>query len=151
MRFMEVGVRGAEADDCVSVVCDYCLTSLSDPSPPAIHVVTGDSDLYQLEMRPGITVWDRKGRLWRDRMKGMNPKEYIEAKCYAGDVSDGIPSVGPRIGLKTALGWIKGTRKWPKDESRINKKRLELNKALIMFEYIPEVLKNEILRRLNSS
>ena len=42
-----------------------------------------------------------------------------------------------RIGLKTAMSWLKGERSWPKEINRINKERLDLNKKLIKFEYIP--------------
>ena len=135
-------VAHAEADDCVAVCCDK-LTAESDDEL-CIHVVTGDSDLYQLESNRNVIVWDRKGNRWRDRLKGVDPKSYIQAKCYAGDSADGIPSVGTRIGLKTALGWVTGTKAWPKDSTRINQERLTLNQQLILFSRIPDKIRESI-------
>lgn len=135
-------VPGAEADDCVAVVCDVLREKEAEA---VVHVVTGDSDLYQLEAKKGITVWDRKGKLWSERLKNVDPKHYIEAKCYAGDSADGIPSVGTRIGLKTALGWVTGTKPFPKDAARINRERLEVNRNLILFERIPDEIKRSII------
>jgi len=92
----------------------------------------------------GVTLWDRKGARWRDRLKGVDPTHYISAKCYAGDSADGIPSVGNRIGLKTALGWVTGTKAWPKDPARINRERLEINRTLILFSRIPYEIRERI-------
>lgn len=135
-------VPSAEADDCIAV-CSEILVQQPDTS---IHVITGDSDLYQLEKHSRITVWDRKGVPWRTRLKEVDPTHYIEAKCYAGDSSDGIPSVGVRIGPKTALGWVTGTKRWPSDSNKINKSRLELNRALILFSHIPETIRSQVER-----
>lgn len=54
-------VRGdtAEADDCAAIVCDQICTK-----DRKIAVISGDSDLYQLETRPGVTVYDVKGKRW---------------------------------------------------------------------------------------
>ena len=120
LDFVVVRSDHAEADDCVAVVCDHLLATKTDDHPVAINVITGDSDLYQLETKPGVTVWDRKGVRWSERLKNIEPNHYIQAKCYAGDSADGIPSVGVRIGLKTALNWVTGTKPMPKDTSRID-------------------------------
>lgn len=136
----------AEADDCIAVCCDQLTTERPDAT---VHVVTGDSDLYQLESHDRVLVWDRKGARWRDRLKGVDPKQYIEAKCYAGDSADGIPSVGSRIGLKTALGLVAGTKPWLKDPSRIDRGRLELNRTLILFSHIPDTIRERIQRSLS--
>lgn len=138
-------VPHAEADDCVAVVCERLLATKRDDEIVAIHVVTGDSDLYQLEATDGITVWDRKGLRWRSRLKEVDPAHYIEAKCYAGDSADGIPSVGTRIGLKTALGWVTGSKAWPKDPMRIDRDRLEVNRNLILFSRIPDEIRSSII------
>lgn len=144
-----IRVERAEADDCVAVVCDHLLATNTSEESVAIDVVTGDSDLYQLETKPGVTVWDRKGNRWRSRLKEIEPNHYIQAKCYAGDKSDGIPSVGVRIGMKTALNWITGIKPMPKDSSKIDKKRLEINQKLILFRHIPEEIRSEILETLS--
>jgi 5'-3' exonuclease len=122
-------------------VCSHLTQSCDTVS---IQVVTGDSDLYQLESQPNVTLWDRKGARWRDRLKQVDPGHYISAKCYAGDSADGIPSVGSRIGLKTALGWVTGSKAWPKDATRINRDRLELNRKLILFSHIPNEIQQAI-------
>ena len=97
-----------------------------------------------------MIVWDRKGNRWRDRLKGVDPKVYIEAKCYAGDSADGIPSVGTRIGLKTALGWVTGTKAWPEDPTRINQERFTLNQQLILFTRIPEMIRESVREVIRS-
>ena len=143
LSYSIVRVGNAEADDCVAVIVNHLIEK--DGDDQQIHVVTGDSDLYQLDSFPQVSVWDRKGVLWRERMKGVDPKIYIEAKCYAGDTADGIPSVGTRIGIKTALGWVSGTKAWPKDPMKIDKVRLEINRNMILFSRIPNEIKTQII------
>ena len=135
-----IRTASAEADDVIAISCDYLLGKCE-----TIDVVTGDSDIYQLEKNERVKVWDRKGKSWRSRLKDIDPEAYIQAKCYAGDSSDCIPSVGTRIGIKTALGWVLGTRAFPKDKSRINRERLELNRNLILFDRIPGEIREEIV------
>lgn len=140
-----VDVAEAEADDCIAVVCSELSQRCEDMN---IQVITGDSDLYQLESIDRVTVFDRKGHPWKTRLHHTNPDHYIQAKCYSGDSADHIPSVGNRIGIKTALGWVSGSKEWPKNPLRINQDRLELNKKLILLSNIPKEIQDRIRQKI---
>jgi 5'-3' exonuclease len=67
-------------------------------------------------------------------------------KAIRGDVSDNIPAIDKKIGDKTAAKLA--TNKDILDEKLKNvrvRDRFELNKRLIMFEYIPDDIRSKVI------
>jgi 5'-3' exonuclease len=105
--FVNIGVVGYEADDCIGTIAkthhpDY-----------QVSVVTGDRDLLQL-INPSTSVFLlRNGygnylpystESFFDE-KGITPSQLIDVKALMGDSSDGYPGV-KGIGEKTAIKLI---------------------------------------------
>lgn len=105
--FVNVGVPGYEADDCIGTITASLGQNLSTT------VLSGDKDLLQL-LSPSNQVWImQKGfgnykrydeATFYEEM-GITPKQFIDVKALMGDTSDGYPGVRG-IGEKTALTLI---------------------------------------------
>lgn len=105
--FMNVGVPGYEADDCIGTIT----ATLSETLPTT--VLSGDKDLLQL-LSPSNQVWimqkgfgnyKRYDEATFYEELGVTPKQFIDVKALMGDTSDGYPGVRG-IGEKTALQLI---------------------------------------------
>ncbi|MBC6314875.1 5'-3' exonuclease [Listeria grandensis] len=106
--FVNVGVPGFEADDCIgTVTVQMANTGISTT------VLSGDKDLLQL-VAPTNDVWIlQKGygnykqynELVFAEEWGITPTQFIDVKALMGDTSDGYPGVRG-IGEKTALKLI---------------------------------------------
>ncbi|MBA2875113.1 5'-3' exonuclease [Thermaerobacillus caldiproteolyticus] len=99
-----IGVLGAEADDCIGTLTKQWETKMN------ISILTGDQDILQL-LSEMVTVYLLgKGignynvyTLERfQQEKGILPRQFIDVKALMGDASDNYPGVRG-IGEKTAL------------------------------------------------
>ncbi|WP_199426192.1 5'-3' exonuclease [Thermaerobacillus caldiproteolyticus] len=99
-----IGVLGAEADDCIGTLTKQWETKMN------ISILTGDQDILQL-LSETVTVYLLgKGignynvyTLERfQQEKGILPRQFIDVKALMGDASDNYPGVRG-IGEKTAL------------------------------------------------
>jgi len=106
--FVNVGVKGFEADDCIGTIA-----SSADESTK-VSVVSGDKDLLQL-LKPNVDIWlVKKGygeyeqfTLTRfEEEYGITPNQFIDVKGLMGDPSDGYPGV-KGVGEKTAFKLIR--------------------------------------------
>jgi 5'-3' exonuclease len=93
-----VSVPTAEGDDLAGVAASWARAR----GCPSLTVVTGDSDLVQL-CGDGVRVVNMHGDCMLARSKHRSAAELLACKILAGDKSDGIPSVGARVGPKTSL------------------------------------------------
>ncbi|MBC1501939.1 5'-3' exonuclease [Listeria weihenstephanensis] len=106
--FINVGVPGYEADDCIGTV-----TVQMAGTGIGTTVLSGDKDLLQL-IAPTNDVWIlQKGygnyKQYNEAAFmeewGITPAQFIDVKALMGDTSDGYPGVRG-IGEKTALKLI---------------------------------------------
>ncbi|MBC1482385.1 5'-3' exonuclease [Listeria sp. FSL L7-1485] len=105
--FVNLGVPGYEADDCIGTITVQAASSISTT------VLSGDKDLLQL-IAPTNDVWImQKGygnykryneAIFIEEM-GITPRQFIDVKALMGDTSDGYPGVRG-IGEKTAIKLI---------------------------------------------
>ncbi|MBC2242542.1 5'-3' exonuclease [Listeria booriae] len=106
--FINVGVPGFEADDCIGTVTVQMAGTGIETT-----VLSGDKDLLQL-VAPTNEVWIlQKGygnyKQYNEAVFaeewGITPQQFIDVKALMGDTSDGYPGVRG-IGEKTALKLI---------------------------------------------
>jgi 5'-3' exonuclease len=109
-----LGAPGYEADDVIGTL----VQRNARPGGPAIDVVTGDRDLFQLVddacrvrvlyTAKGVRDAQRVDQAWlRQRYGVASGDAYADLAVLRGDPSDGLPGV-PGIGEKTAAGLLAG-------------------------------------------
>jgi len=129
-----------EADDCIAISVKHICNNYPFSK---IYIITSDSDYLQLQNEKIDVI-----NLMYKKLKtsGNNERDLLK-KIIMGDISDNIPSVFPKCGLKTG-------EKCCEDKEYLLKKmngdknyytQYELNKKLIDFNMIPEELSNEFL------
>lgn len=105
--FMNLGVAGFEADDCIGTITAKLTPDLRTT------VLSGDKDLLQLIdvqndvwiMQKGYGNYKRYDEATFFAEMGVTPLQFIDVKALMGDTSDGYPGVRG-IGEKTALKLI---------------------------------------------
>jgi 5'-3' exonuclease len=137
-----IGHPTAEADDCIAVIHKHVREQ--EPNRK-ITIITNDNDYLQLK--------DDYTTLVNSNMKDISErygKDIMDVfgiwKAIRGDVSDNIPAIDKKIGDKTAAKLA--TNKDILDEKLKNvrvRDRFELNKRLIMFEYIPDDIRSKVI------
>ncbi|KXG09745.1 5'-3' exonuclease [Anoxybacillus rupiensis] len=107
LEIPNIGVLGAEADDCIGTIVKQYGSLLN------ISILTGDRDLFQL-LSPNVSVYLlAKGighyEVYTDdrfyEEKGLLPQQLVDVKALMGDSSDNYPGVRG-IGEKTAFKLI---------------------------------------------
>lgn len=143
--FKVLKVRNAEADDIIGIIC-------LDGKDKYI-VVSNDEDYLQL--------YSNKTRIYNPSKQAFvvcnNTERFLNEKCLIGQPKDDI------FNIKTPLDWPVGKRKpgfgiksaekvleagldeWLEQNNL--KKRFHINRNLIDFKRIPEVVKNRVLKR----
>jgi 5'-3' exonuclease len=135
-----------EADDVIAITVKE-LTKKYDISKCTIYIITSDKDYLQLNS-PNIHLYNLKFQNIVDNKSSVkDPEKDLLIKILMGDVSDNIPSVFPKCGMKTALKCIEDKEFFVKKMNNNSDyyKQYELNKKIIDFNEIPEDLKNEFL------
>jgi 5'-3' exonuclease len=134
-----------EADDCIAITVRHVQTKYPEAF---IYIITSDMDYLQL--------MNKKTRIFNLAYKEVVIPEgednfaskSLFCKTVMGDKSDGIQSIFPKCGPKTAL-------KYYEDKELFNKKlketpgadeKYETNKKLIDFNYIPSDLREGFLQ-----
>ena len=142
-----VDVRGAEADDIISVIIEKMPVNMN------ALIVSGDKDFIQLHgIKPYVQQYDPVRKKW---IKHPNPAEYLREHIVRGDRSDGVPNIrtpdaslatGERqktISSKMLNSWLEGGI--PPELQR----NYERNKLLIDMKEIPVDLKENIMEAYN--
>jgi 5'-3' exonuclease len=133
-----------EADDCIAITVKQTLQKYPNCS---IYIITSDKDYLQLA-EPRVQLFNLAFKKLTDQKSCTgNPECDLFCKIVSGDPSDNIQSVFPKCGQKTALKYFENRELFEKklQESEDFQKRYELNKKIIDFNNIPEVLVNEFL------
>jgi 5'-3' exonuclease len=148
--FIEGGAREIikhpklEADDCIAITVKNMLQLYPDCN---IYIITSDKDYLQLA-EPRVQLFNLAFKKLTDQKSCTgNPACDLFCKIVSGDPSDNIPSVFPKCGQKTALKYFQDRELFEKklQESDEFQKRYNINKQIIDFNNIPEILVNEFL------
>ena len=148
--FVEGGVKTIlkhsklEADDCIALTVEYIIKKYSTAT---IYIIASDKDYLQLAS-PQVHIYNLAFKKLTDQKSCMgNPECDLFCKIVSGDVSDNIPSVFPKCGIKTALKYFENRALFESKlkESENYQKQYELNKILIDFNYIPTDLAHEFM------
>jgi 5'-3' exonuclease len=130
-----------EADDCIAIyvkqlVEKYPVTECS------IYIITSDNDYLQL-IRENVHIYNLAFKnLKESKVFTGNPEKDLKIKTIMGDVSDNIPSVFPKCGIKTAIKCVEDPEFFEKKMNN-NAQYYEqylLNDTLVSFDKIPEEL-----------
>lgn len=143
--YIRIACPNAEADDVIAVLMTDDFYQWA-----AKILISSDHDFCQLENVKQFNVFGEEVFFWVDKVKGikLTPEEVVLVKSLAGDGSDGIPQVMPRMGVKTAWKLCKDRTKLKKvlKENIDAAKQFILNKQLIDFKNIPNDLRESILK-----
>lgn len=150
-------VPQAEADDVIAVLSEYLqtqelITSGLEDRPQEIKNVSADHDYRQLYLR--FRNYSQFSPIQKKEV-GKPENTFLIEKCIRGDAGDGVPSVlcpddffinkeaygrAPPVTAKVVEKFMKG-----EGLTDLEKERLERNKMLIDFSYIPIDVKNKIV------
>lgn len=137
-----LSVDHMESDDIIAVVKEYIR---SKDSQQEVFIITNDNDYVQL-IDDFTLVVNLQGKDLKTRID-MDPQKYLAKKIILGDKSDNIPSIGKKIGDKTAEKLAENPEELDKLFAKRpeTKQQYDLNKLLISFEMIPKEHKKKIL------
>ena len=139
--------RRLEADDCIALSVKYLLNKYPLCN---IYIITSDRDYLQLNTHNVKLYTLTYKNLADGKTSTGNAEDDLKIKIIMGDISDNIPSVFPKCGIKTAQKCIK-------DEELFKKKmgdnpeyynQYKLNEQLIDFNMIPCNYTEEFLASL---
>jgi 5'-3' exonuclease len=132
-----------EADDCIALSVKQTLNEYPNCN---IYIITSDNDYLQL-IKENIHIYTLA-------FKNLK-KTDVRLKIIMGDVSDNIPSVFPKCGIKTATKCVEDPEFFKKKMANNPDyyKQYELNETLISFDKIPQNLAKEYYEtnKINSS
>jgi DNA polymerase-1 len=129
-------IDGTEGDDIIAIL------STKKFADHKIVIVSSDKDMNQLLTNDNIQQYDPiKNRM----VESLNPKRNLLIKVIAGDPSDNIKSIKPKVGVKTAEKMINEGIEETILKNKDMKKNYLMNLKIIDFEYIPEDITKLIL------
>lgn len=137
-----VGCDRAEADDIIAIARRLYVDA-------EMVIITGDHDYLQL-LGPRTTIVNANNEALTKKYTPEMLEVFLEYKVCKGDPSDNIPSIGKKIGDKTAL-------KLARDPAALAARiaadpavgaQYELNKRLMSFDCIPGDVVDDIKRAL---
>ena len=130
-----------EADDCIAIYVKQ-LVEKYPANECSIYIITSDNDYLQL-IRENVHIYNLAFKNLKDsKIFTGNPEKDLKIKTIMGDVSDNIPSVFPKCGIKTAIKCVEDPdffKKKMSDNIAYYEKYL-LNDTLVSFDKIPEEL-----------
>lgn len=128
-----------EADDCIALSVKHLIQKYPECY---IYIITSDTDYLQL-IKENVHIYNLA-------FKNLKEKD-VRLKIIMGDVSDNIPSVFPKCGIKTAMKCIEDPEFFKKKMANNPDyyKQYELNETLISFDKIPHDLVDEFSKNGN--
>ena len=133
-----------EADDCIAISVKYLLNLYPTCN---IFIITSDKDYLQLAQE-NVQIYNLAfKKLTEQKSSTGNAKCDLFCKVLMGDISDNIPSVFPKCGVKTALKYFDNKELLNKklEENEIYRKNYKLNNTIIDFNNIPDDLVKEFI------
>ena len=135
-----------EADDCIAIYVKK-LVEKFPANECSIYIITSDNDYLQL-IRENVHIYNLAYKnLKESKVFTGNPEKDLKIKTIMGDVSDNIPSVFPKCGIKTAIKCVEDPEFFKKkmNDNVAYYEQYLLNDTLVSFDKIPEELVNELL------
>jgi len=133
-----------EADDCIAIYVKQ-LVEKYPATECSIYIITSDNDYLQL-IRENVHIYNLAFKnLKESKVFTGNPEKDLKIKTIMGDVSDNIPSVFPKCGIKTAIKCVEDPEFFEKKMNN-NYEYYEqylLNDTLVSFDKIPQELIDE--------
>lgn len=138
-------IDNAEADDVVAII-HKSIRQKNDKAN--INIITNDNDYLQLGDDNTVIINLAK-KLIKTRGSGDYKKDLF-TKIIKGDISDNIPPVFPKCGVKTINKIYENNNELEKMfiKYQESKKKYELNRTLIDFHYIPNNIQQKIFQNL---
>jgi 5'-3' exonuclease len=133
-----------EADDCIAIYVKQ-LVEKYPPTECSIYIITSDNDYLQL-IRENVHIYNLAFKNLKDsKIFTGNPEKDLKIKTIMGDMSDNIPSVFPKCGIKTAIKCVEDPTFFKKkmNDNIAYYEQYLLNDTLVSFDKIPEELVNE--------
>jgi 5'-3' exonuclease len=137
-----------EADDCIALSVKHITNKYTNCE---IYIITSDRDYLQLNSH-NVHLYNLSFKnIAENKSSTGNPKTDLEIKIIMGDTSDNIPSVFPKCGPKTAQKCVEDPEFFKKKmgENSEYYEQYELNKILVSFDKIPQILINEFMDTIN--
>jgi 5'-3' exonuclease len=133
-----------EADDCIALSVKYLINKYPLCK---IYIITSDKDYLQLNADNVDLYTLTYKNLAEGKTATGDAQTDLKIKIIMGDVSDNIPSVFPKCGIKTAQKCIEDEEYFKKKmaDNEEYYKRYELNEQLINFDMIPTNYAEEFL------
>jgi 5'-3' exonuclease len=135
-----------EADDCIALSVKYLLNKYPN-NQCQIYIITSDFDYLQLNSH-NVNIFNLAYKNIAENKKSTgNPNTDLKIKIIMGDISDNIPSIFPKCGIKTAQKCIDNPDFFQKKivENPKYIKQYELNQLLVDFTNIPKNLQEEFV------
>uniref|UniRef100_A0A6C0KUS9 5'-3' exonuclease domain-containing protein n=1 Tax=viral metagenome TaxID=1070528 RepID=A0A6C0KUS9_9ZZZZ len=135
-----------EADDCIAISTKLLLEKCPNVE---IYIVTSDKDYLQLA-GPRVKIFDLAINNLSEKKSSLGDAEKdLFCKIVMGDLSDNISSVLYKCGPKTALKCFENKTYFEerlKNENAYEK--FELNRKIIDFDCIPNILSDEFIQTI---
>jgi len=133
-----------EADDCIAISVKYLLKKYPLCK---IYIITSDKDYLQLNSHNVQLYTLTYKNLAEGKSSTGNAAHDLKIKIIMGDISDNIPSIFPKCGLKTAQKCIEDDEYFKKKmcDNKSYYERYNLNERLVNFDMIPIVYVDEFL------
>ena len=141
-----------EADDCIAIYVKQ-LVEKYPANECSIYIITSDNDYLQL-IRENVHIYNLAFKNLKDsKIFTGNPEKDLKIKTIMGDVSDNIPSVFPKCGIKTAIKCVEDHEFFEKKMNNNSEyyEQYLLNDTLVSFDKIPEELVNEFTSQQESN
>lgn len=137
-----------EADDCLAITSKYLIQQNPENK---IYIITSDTDYLQL-IQPNISLYNLKYKPVNTEKNSLGcPKKDLLYKIIIGDKSDNIPSVFPKCGPKKTLNYVNNVDLFEEHLIKYNAlEQFKLNRRLIDFTQIPDLLKNDVIKQLDN-
>jgi 5'-3' exonuclease len=135
-----IQIPNAEADDVISVLTKYL------PENIELYIISSDLDYLQLLTRRNLFIYNPNGIFINQKLGGKHPMDKLLEKILYGDKSDNIPMCIPDL---TITDFYMQNPKFLYDAVITNSefmKRYRLNRYLIDFNYIPQKIKESVVR-----
>lgn len=132
-----------EADDCIAICVKHLVEKKYSPQTEcSIYIITSDNDYLQL-IRENVHIYNLAFKnLKESKTFTGDPVKDLKIKTIMGDVSDNIPSVFPKCGIKTAIKCVEDEEFFKKkmNDNVAHYEQYLLNDTLVSFDKIPEEL-----------
>ena len=137
-----IKVDNAEADDIIAILARK-IHELDEKR--LVVIITNDNDYLQL-VNNKLLIWSLQNKLLNVKVE-LKTDQLLLKKILKGDESDNIPPCLPNVS-EEHLEYLVTNKKELDiilNNSEEIKKKFELNRNLIDFNYIPDNIKNEVI------